>query len=175
MGLSKIIRRFLVPSSFVTLSALVRWRCMISTRAEVEVSENLSVGRGTQISSFTKIKSTGGALHIGERVSIGASCFLTSDTGGIEIGDDCLISPLVAIVGGSYRYDRLDVPIREQGTTSKGIRIGKNVWIGTGAVVLDGADIGDGAIIAARSVVAAMIPENCIAQGDPATVLFKRR
>lgn len=175
MRLGKIIRRFLVPSFVVTLSGLVRWRCMISTRAEVELSKNLDVGRGTQISSFTKIKSAGGVLRIGERVSIGANCFLSSDRGGIDIGDDSLISPLVAIVGGNYRYDRLDVPTREQGTTSRGIRIGNNVWIGAGAVVLDGADIGDGAIIAARSVVAGVIPENSIAQGDPAAVIFTRR
>ena len=132
-------------------------------------------GRGTQVSSFTKIKSADGPFRIGARVSIGANCFLSSDKGGIEIGDDSLISPLVAIVGGNYRYDRLDIPIREQGTVSKGVRIGHNVWVGAGAVVLDGADIGHGAIIAAGSVVAGAIPPNAVAQGNPATVVFIRR
>ena len=175
MRSGKIIRRFLIPSALVTLIGLLRWRCMISTRAEVELSDNLSVGRGTQISSFTKIKSADGPLRIGAGVSIGTSCFIASDSGGVAIGDDCLISPLVAIVGGNYRYDRLDIPIRKQGTVSRGVRIGENVWIGAGAVVLDGADIGPGTIITARSVVAGAIPPNVVAQGDPATVVFTRR
>lgn len=175
MRVSQVIRRFLVPSFIVTLLAAMRWRCFISPRAEVELSENLSIAKGTQISSFTKIKSAGGPLTIGTNVSIGASCFISSDRGGIEIGDDALISPLVAIVGGNYRYDRLDVPIRAQGTVSKGIRIGQNVWIGTGAVILDGAYIGDGAIIAASSVVAGRLPANSVAEGNPATVIFTRR
>ena len=53
--------------------------------------------------------------------------------------------------------------------------VGDNVWIGSGCVILDGATIGSGAIITPNSVVSSKIPENAIAQGNPAKVIFTRR
>jgi acetyltransferase-like isoleucine patch superfamily enzyme len=72
---------------------------------------------------------------------------------GLTIGDDVLISPNCTVLATSYVFDRLDVPLSEQGTTSKGVCIGHLVWIGSNSVVLDGADIGDNVIVAAGSVV----------------------
>jgi acetyltransferase-like isoleucine patch superfamily enzyme len=139
------------------------------------MSPHLTFGRNTQVSSFCKIKASDGPVAIGQEVSIGASCFISSDRMGVKIGDYCLIGPNVSIIGNNYNYDRLDIPICRQGTQSAGISIEDNVWIGAGTVVLDGASIGQGAIIAPNSVVSARIPENTIAQGNPAKVIFKRR
>ena len=86
-----------------------------------------------------------------------------------------MVGPNACIVGNNYRYDRLDVPICLQEKTSKGIRIGDNVWIGAGAVVMDGARIESGAIIAPNSVVAGKVPKDVIVQGNPARVVFTRR
>ncbi len=148
---------------------------MVSPKAEVELSPFLTIGRKTQISSFCKIKASDGPLAIGSNVSIGTCCFIASHKMGIEIGDYCLISPNVAIIGNDYKYDRLDVPICMQEQTSKGIKIGNNVWIGAGAVVLDGVTIGDNVIIAPNSVVSKKVPDNAIIQGNPAKVIFTRR
>ncbi len=175
MKAAKIIRRFLVPSFAVTGIYAWKYGCMISPRAEVELSPLLKIGKGTQIGSFTKIKASDGPLEIGSQVSIGTNCFISSHTGGVTIGDYCLISPNVTIIGNNYRYDRLDMPICLQEKTSKGITIGRNVWIGAGVCILDGARIGDGAIIAPNSVVSGKIQENAIAQGNPAKVVFVRR
>ena len=41
-----------------------------------------------------------------------------------------MVGPSSSIVGGNDRYDRLDIPMQEQEETSKGITIGKDVWIG---------------------------------------------
>lgn len=170
-----LVRRFLVPRPLVTLVAWARWRAFVSPRAEVELTPHLALGRGTAIGSFSKLKATAGPLRLGARVDVATGAFITSGEGGIEIGDDCLVGPHVAIVGVNYRYDRLDLPIREQGTTSRGIRIGRNVWIGASASILDGARIGDGAIVAPGSVVSGSVPENAIVQGNPAKVVFTRR
>jgi len=175
MKLKKIAQRFLVPSFVVTAIYACKYRCMVSHRAEVELSPLLRIGKGTQISSFTKIKATDGPLEIGSHVSIGTNCFISADRGGVTIGDYCMISPNVTIIGNNYRYDRLDVPICRQEKTSKGITIGNNVWIGSGVAVLDGARIGDGAIIAPNSVVSGKVGENAIVQGNPAKVVFVRR
>jgi acetyltransferase-like isoleucine patch superfamily enzyme len=142
----------------------------------VEITPRLRIGYRAVVGSFTKIKATDGPLTIGAHVEIANGCVITSHTAGVEIGDDCLIGPNVSIIGNNYRYDRLDVPIRLQEKVSqKGIRIGANVWIGANCVILDGAEVGDGSIITPGSVVSARLPENSIAQGNPAKVIFTRR
>lgn len=176
MRLGTLLRRFLTPGFVVTLHAFLKYRCLVSPKAEVEITPHLSIGRKSVIASFTKIKATDGPLRIGSHVEISNGCVITSHTGGTEIGDDCMIGPNVSIVGNNYRYDDLEKPIRLQEKYSgKGIRIGRNVWIGAGCVILVGADIGSGTILAPNSVVSGRLPENSIAQGNPAKVIFTRR
>lgn len=175
MQARKVLQRFLVPSFVVSIICFIRYRCKVSPRAEVELSSSLHIGRGSQISSFTKIKATEGELVIGEQVDIGTCCFISALSGGVSIGDHSLISPNVCIVGNDYRYDRLDVPVSMQEKTSKGIRIGKDVWIGAGCVVTDGAVIGDHCIVAPNSVVTGKLAEGTVAQGQPAKAVFVRR
>ena len=176
MRLKTVIRRFFVPHTLITLYFYWRYRAFVSPRAEVEISPLLTIGRKSSISSFAKIKASEGPVHIGERTDIGVGCFIGGYQPGIEIGNDCLISPNVSIIGVNYRYDRLDATFREQGLESKGpTRIGNNVWIGVGSVILDNAEIGDGVIVAPNSVVSGRIPENAIVQGNPAKPIFIRR
>lgn len=168
------LARFL-PGHLVALVYWFRFRAAVSPRAEVELSKNVKLGKGTVIGSFTKVKASNGPLTIGARVSIGSSCFLGAGAAGNRIGDDCLISDHVTILNSNYRYDRLDVPIQQQGITSKGVEIGSNVWLGSGVIVLDGSSIGDGTIVTPNSVVSGKLPPNVIAQGNPAKVIFQRR
>lgn len=175
MNFGKIARRFLTPPIVVTLIGLIRFGCRISPRAEVELSPNLKIGKGTDIGSFTKIKSADGPLEIGAHVAIGNSSFISASEGGVQIGDYSMISPNVTIVGNSYRYDRLDVPVCNQEKTSKGIRIGRDVWIGAGSVILDGAHIGEGSIVSANSSISGRIPNYSVVQGNPGKVIFTRR
>jgi acetyltransferase-like isoleucine patch superfamily enzyme len=163
MQIGVLIRRFLVPGFVVTLRAYLKYGCMVSPKAEVELTPHLKIGRKSIVSSFTKLKATDGPLEIGSHVEISNGCVISSYHAG-------------TIIGNNYRYDRLDVPIRLQDKVSpKGIRIGDNVWIGAGCTILDGADIGSGSIVTPNSVVSHALPENSIAQGNPAKVIFKRR
>src|SRR5436305_10895012 len=176
MRAGTVVRRFLTPGWLVTLLAWLRYRCLVSPRAEVELTAHLRLGRGAVIGSFTKVKATDGPLLIGEHVEIASHCVITSHTAGVTIGDDTMIGPNVSIIGNNYRYDRLDVPIRLQDKVStRGVRIGNDVWIGAGCVILDGADVGSGSILAPGSVVAGPLPPNSIASGNPARVIFTRR
>ena len=176
MKAAAVIRRFLTPRLLITLWGYLKYGCLISPKAEVEITSQLSIGRKSIISSFTKIKASEGPLVIGRNVEISNGCVITSHDTGTYIGDDCLIGPNCSIIGNNYHYDRLDVPIRLQGKSSaKGIRIAENVWLGAGCVILDGADIGAGTIVTPNSVVSGRIPENSIATGNPAKVIFTRR
>ena len=174
MGPAKFLRRFLLPRPLVSLILLSKHGARVSHRAEVELSRNLKLGKRVRISSFVKIKTSDGPLEIGAHTSIASGCTIGS-SGGTRIGRDCLIGPNVTIVATTYRYDRLDVPMREQGTTSRGISIGDDVLIGAGSCILNGAEIGSGVIIAAGSVVSGTIPPRAVIQGDPARVVFMRR
>ena len=176
MKIGTVLRRFLTPGFVVTLRGYLKYGCLISPKAEVEITPHLSIGRQSVIGSFTKVKATDGPLTIGRNVEVANGCVITSHTAGLVIGDDCLIGPNVSILGNNYRYDRLDVPIRlQEKVSAKGIRVGDNVWIGAGCVLLDGADVGPGSILTPNSVISGRIPENSIVQGNPAKVIFTRR
>lgn len=175
MKAGTFVRRFLVFGPLVSLYYYVKFRALVSPGAEVEVSPNLVLGPRTRIGSFTKVKASAGPLRIGRDVHIAVSCFIGSHTGGIEIGDDCLIGPGCTILGNNYRHGDISRPLRLQGQESKGVRIGSNVQLGAGVVVMDGTTIGNGVIVTPNSVVSGGIPDNVIVQGDPARIVFRRR
>lgn len=175
MKFGMIARRFLIPSPLVSLICYLKYGAFVSTRAEVELSPLLRLGRGVNIGSFTKIKASRGPMNIGAEVRIGSNCFIAAQERGIEIGDYSMIGPNSTILSNMYKYDRLDIPILHQGVTSKGTRIGSNVFVGSNCVVLDGARIGSGVIVSSGSVVSGRIPDNVIIQGNPAKVVFERR
>ena len=170
----KLVRRALTPMVVVRLYYLWKHQAAISGKAEVDLASTTSWGKGCVISAFTKIKISG-PFVMGRRVQIATGCFVGAGRGGLTIGDDVLISPNCTIVTGNYRFDRLDVPLQEQGTEGKGVRIGHRVWLGSNSVVLDGADIGDNVIVSAGSVVSGRVAPNTILQGNPARVIFTRR
>lgn len=174
MKIGTVARRFLVPGWFVTIVYFVRFRALISPRAEVELSRNVRLGRGAVISSFSKIKATG-PVRIGARTRIASGCFLDGQAGGLEIGEDVLIGANCVLVTGSYRYDRLGVSLVEQGHSSKGTRIGRNTFIGSNCVVLDGSSLGDDVIVAPGSVVSGQVSAGAVVSGNPAKVIFRRR
>lgn len=175
MSITRTLRRIALPAWIVSVLCLWRYAAKVSPRAEVELTANLRLGRGCVIGSYTKIKTSDGPLDVGEGVAIGNHCFISSHEGGVAIGDHTMIGPGAYVVGNNYRYDRLDIPISQQPTISKGIVIGRGVWIAAGAVILDGAEIGDGVIVTPNSVVGGRIAANTIVQGNPAQKIFVRR
>lgn len=170
-----ILRRFFLPAQITSIYCFFKFGAMVSAKAEVELSRNLKLSKGVQIGSFCKIKSVRGPLEIGTDTHIASACFISSHSGGLYIGKDVLVGPKVSITASNHRYDSIDIPIRLQGQSSKGVTIGNNVWVGAASVILDGSNIGDGVIVSANSVVSGSIPPNAIVQGNPAKVIFNRR
>lgn len=108
-----------------------------------------------------------GYVIIGQRSSIGQGTILYGN-GGLQIGDDVMISGQCFIVASSHVYERKDKPMNQQGFSTKGISIGNNVWIGAGVTILDGVMIGNNVVIGANSVVNRSIEANSIVAGSPA-------
>ena len=170
----RVLRRALVPQFVVQVYYLWKHRAYVSAKAEVELADTTEWQSGCVIGAFTKVKIQG-RFVMGRGVQIGTNCFIGAMGAGLVIGDDVLISPNCSILTSNYNFDRLDVPLPQQGVVSKGVRIGDRVWIGANSVVLDGADIGDNVIVSAGSVVTGAVKPNSIVLGNPAKVIFTRR
>ncbi len=114
-------------------------------------------------------------LVIGERVAINEFNNIRSGGSEIRIGDNCLISQFVSIIGSNH-CRAAGISVRDQGwdMRKRGVRIGNDVWIGAHAVVLPGVRIGNGAVIGAGAVVTSDVPDNAIVGGVPARILGVR-
>ena len=174
MKIGKLIRRFLIPGFVNQVRCLVRFRALVSQRAEVEVTPTMDLGRGTVISSFTKVKSAG-PMRTGRRVHIASNCFLEAGEGGLTLGNDVMIGPGTCIITTNYLYSKIGVPVFEQGTTSRGVRVGDRTWIGAGCTILDGSTLGEDVIVTPGSVVTGDVADRVIVQGNPAQPIFTRR
>lgn len=107
---------------------------------------------------------------IGRRVYVGAYCSI----GLCTIADDVLVGSHVDIVSGPrvHFFDRLDIPIREQGGVLEKITIGAGAWLANGAVVL--APVGPGAVVGAGAVVVRPCAGQGIYVGNPARLVGMR-
>jgi acetyltransferase-like isoleucine patch superfamily enzyme len=168
---AKLIRRFMLPQFVVTIIYLLKFGAKISFRAEVELSSNIKMGKGVIVSSFTKIKASDGVLELGAGSGFATGCFIASGEKGIIAGENFLCGPNVSIVASNFVINRLNEGIH----TSRGIRIGNNVWVGANASILDGSEIGDNTVVYANSVVSGKHPPNVILRGCPATVIFENK
>jgi maltose O-acetyltransferase len=130
-----------------------------------------SAGKGINIEKGASF-SNGAAIEIGDYSTIGINCKVY---GEVKIGNNVMMAPEVVILTVNHNFDRLDIPMRLQGSTpAKPVTIGDDVWIGTRAVLLPGIHIGKGAIIGAGAVVTKDVPEYAIAAGNPAKVIKYR-
>ncbi len=167
----RLIRRFLVPQFIVSLFYLVKYGAKISFKSEVDLSKNFKVGKGVIISSYTKIKSMDGPVELGDGSGFATGCFVAAGEKGIIVGKNFLCGPNVSITAVNYAANRLG----ENVYTSRGIRVGDNVWVGSNSSILDGADIGDNTVIYANSVVSGKYPPNVILRGCPAKVILENK
>jgi acetyltransferase-like isoleucine patch superfamily enzyme len=170
----KIFCRLLTPQLVVSIYYFIKYGAKISLKSEVDLTSTLTFGRDCVISSFTKIKASGGHMRIGNRGGFAAGCVVSAYEAGIEIGDNFICGPNVNIIGGNYNYAEKDLHLEDQGSTSKGITIGDNVWVGAGTTILDGSRIGDNAIIVANSLINRRYPSDVILQGNPAKIILRR-
>lgn len=112
-------------------------------------------------------------LMIGNNVSVHPFSYIDA-TGGITIGDDVSIAHSCTILSTSHNYSRSDIPIKNQGVSTKETIIKKNNWIGCKVTILFGVKVGTGNVIAANSLVNKDVKNNVIVGGVPAKLLGKR-
>lgn len=115
-----------------------------------------------------------GPLTLGNDVSVNAGARLDGGRKGLVIGDGTRIASGAAL----YAFDhglKSDRDLKDQPVRSRGIHLGRDVWIGANACVTDGVSIGDHAVVAMGAVVTRDVPDWAIVAGVPAMVVGDRR
>lgn len=111
-------------------------------------------------------------LSIGDNSGIGVNCLVSGET---FIGNDVMMGPDCIMYSYSHAYNRLDIPMAEQGFESPTpIHIGNDVWIGARVIILPGVTVGNHVIIGAGAVVTKDIPDYAVVGGVPAKVIRMR-
>ena len=136
-------------------------------RGVIEVGQECEINQGVELNPW------GGAIRLGRRVWLGPYAVIYGH-GGVEIGDQTLVSMHVSILSSDHAIPERAKMIRNCGDVLKHTKIGRDVWIGTNAVVLGGVTIGDGCVIGAGSVVTKDLPAYSVAVGVPARVVRTR-
>lgn len=131
-----------------------------------------SFGEGVVIHDNVTIKYPS-EITIGNNTQIGTGSFIAGK-GGLNIGADVMIGAGSKIVTTTHNATRTDIPMREQGLSSKPVKIGNDVWFGFNAIVLQGSVIGNGCILAAGAVVSGDFPEKSVIGGVPAKIIKMR-
>lgn len=125
-------------------------------------------------------------LRLGDRSYIAAGAYVTGD---VRIGADCSVNPYAvvrgdvamgdgvrigahtSIIGFNHTMDDPGRPVFRQPLTSRGIRIGDDVWIGSHVVILDGVTVGSHSVLAAGAVVTKDVAPGAVVGGNPARLL----
>jgi acetyltransferase-like isoleucine patch superfamily enzyme len=147
---------------------------------DARFTDELRLGRNFSLGDFSILRCSGASsfrcpgVSIGDNVSFGPYCNIGGGF-GLAIGADNLFGPYVSIHPETHVIDDLTVPIRRQGISGRGIRIGRDNWFGAKATILDGIIIGSHNIVAAGALLTkSTYGDGIVLGGLPARELAQR-
>jgi acetyltransferase-like isoleucine patch superfamily enzyme len=121
--------------------------------------DKLVIGDGCSIGSVSRGKTT---FNLGEHIHLGHY---------MPIGTNTITGQYFSVHPENHRFDDPNLPICQQGTERKPVRIGENCWLGAKVTVAAGVTISNNCVIGAGSLVIRDIPDNSVAVGNPARVI----
>jgi UDP-2-acetamido-3-amino-2,3-dideoxy-glucuronate N-acetyltransferase len=139
-----------------------------------EVQEDVEIGRGTRVGSFSLIHQ---GARIGQNCTIGSHCNICH----CQIGNSVSIQTACHITRGTLVEDNvfigpgvitLNDPL-VAGREMKAPIIMAGAKIGGGTVLLPGVTIGRNAIVGSGAIVTKDVPAGCTVVGNPARVLAR--
>lgn len=115
----------------------------------------------------------GDRIRIGNHSGLGENCIIPN---GSHIGDNVMMGPGCYFLQQNHKFDRTDIPMREQGyEESMPVTIEDDCWIGINVMVMAGRKISKGSIIAAGCVLTKDFPEYSIVGGNPGKLIRSRK
>ena len=149
-------------------------RCFVGEGVEIiaERGRDVEIGDGSSVAAHGFIH---GPCEIGTNVSVNSRCHIEGGSAGVRIGDDTRIGPNFSAFAFDHVFEDATKPIREQGVTSEGIKIGRDVWIGANVSVVDGVTIGDHSVVGIGAVVTRDVEPWSVVAGNPARVIRYRK
>lgn len=159
--------RYLPVSYVPIIGKACKWiRYQLCRRIFKKCGKNVNVER---MAFFGRGKN----IEIGDNSGIGINSNIPSDT---IIGNDVMMGPNCYILGVNHAFDRVDIPMWQQGSTPrKQTIIGDDVWIGRGVLMTPGRVIKKGTIIAGGCVLCKDFPEYSIVGGNPSKFIRSRK
>ncbi|HEX9890128.1 MAG TPA: acyltransferase, partial [Nitriliruptorales bacterium] len=156
----------------------VEFQGMVFTGRRVELHARpghgrLVLGPWCWIGNDNKLRAHEGQLTLGPKVVMGRDNVVNTYL-DIELGEYSLYADWIYVCDFDHRFDRLDVPLKDQGIVKSPVRVGPDVWVGEKASILRGVDIGQGSIVASHCVVNTDIEPFSIVVGVPARVVGSR-
>ena len=139
-----------------------------AVRGVVELGNSCELNQGVELNPF------GGSIRIAQRVWLGPYVVIYGH-GGVEIGEQTLISMHCSIRSSNHGVPPIGKLIRDTADELRPTKIGRDVWIGANAVILGGVTVGDGAVIAAGAVVNRDVEAGAVVAGVPAREVRKRQ
>ena len=108
---------------------------------------------------------------VGDYSELGTRCMIQSN---VHIGSNVIMGPDIKIYSRNHKFDRWDIPIKDQGKNYFETYVGDDVWIGANVIITAGCNIGNHAILAAGSVITKDVPDHAIMGGVPAKLIKYR-
>lgn len=139
----------------------------------------ISIGTGTIVGPYATLSAGVSPEHelgVDEVVTIGDRCLIGKGSGivghaRVVIGDDVFTGHNVYITDANHGYEDTSLPIGQQFAEPRPVHIGAGSWLGHGTIVLPGSTIGRHVVVGAGSVVTGLLPDDCVAVGNPARVI----
>lgn len=146
--------------------------CFIAPDAKIfaEPGRQIIINDGSYIAADCVLH---GPITIGKQVSINHHSTLEAGNQAIIIGDFCRLAAYCHLYSFNHGFES-DRLIKDQNTTSRGIKLEQDVWLGAHVGVTDGVTIGRGVVVGMQSVVTKNIEANIVVAGNPAKKLKLR-
>ncbi|WP_111308746.1 acyltransferase [Confluentibacter sediminis] len=139
----------------------------------VKIGDNFMLGDFAIIECTGVLRAIGDKLTIGDNVAINHYCFI-GVRGEISIGNNVIFGPRVTVLSENHNFNKLDIPIKNQGEIRFTTIIEDNVWVGANAIIMPGVIVATGTVVASGAVVTKNTEPNTVVAGVPARVIKKR-
>lgn len=172
-----------IPSKPGMAIRLVGWKMLFKACGSVRIGpnvtlrgcENMRLGQGVRVGKGCHLYAEDGDLHMDTRASVSPMSTIDASSGKISIGKCVAIGPYTIIRSSNHKYDRLDVPIMDQGHERGEVIIEDDVWIAAHCCITPNVRIGTGAVVGAGAVVTRDVEPYSIVAGVPAKKIGSRK